>query len=164
MVRMAEWSKAPDSRWKPCSPIWSKTNEWDFWSSIEGMGSNPIPDMNFCSPYSNGLPFNFKPFFFLFSILLQLWWQKYMSNANAQLTRLPLRNVNRISKIWLYFEIFWIFLATFFDTFFTLTFLPYYLMLSSIFNVFFRILCPLPYLTSSSIYYVRIHILVQQGV
>ena len=61
------------------------------------------------------------------------------------LTRLPLRDGDRISKIWLYFDKFWIFLGKFFDTFFTLTFLPYHLMLSSIFNVFFRILCLLPY-------------------
>ena len=74
--------------------------------------------------------------------------------SRQTLTRLPLRDVDRISKIWLYFGKFWTFLGTFFDTFFTLTFLPYHLMLSSIFNVLFRILCPLPYLMSSSVFYV----------
>ena len=74
--------------------------------------------------------------------------------SRQTLTRLPLRDGDRISKIWLYFDKFWIFLGKFFDTFFTLTFLPYHLMLSSIFNVLFRILCPLPYLMSSSVFYV----------
>ena len=45
-VRMAEWSKAPDSRLLPCSWIGS-TYEREFWSSTEGMGSNPIPDNRF---------------------------------------------------------------------------------------------------------------------
>ena len=43
---MAEWSKAPDSRLLPYSWIGS-THEREFWSSTEGMGSNPIPDNKF---------------------------------------------------------------------------------------------------------------------
>ena len=51
--------------------------------------------------------------------------------SRQTLTRLPLRDGDRISKIWLYFGKFWIFLGKFFDTFFTLTFLPYHLMLAN---------------------------------
>ena len=51
--------------------------------------------------------------------------------SRQTLTRLPLRDVDRISKIWLYFGKFWTFLGTFFGTFFTLTFLPYHLMLAN---------------------------------
>ena len=36
-VRMAEWSKAPDSRCVPCL--------WVFWSPDGGVGSNPTSDM-----------------------------------------------------------------------------------------------------------------------
>ena len=49
--------------------------------------------------------------------------------SRQTLTRLPLRDGDRISKIWLYFGKFWIFLGKFFDTFFTLTFLPYHFFL-----------------------------------
>ena len=41
--------------------------------------------------------------------------------SRQTLTRLPLRDVDRISKIWLYFEKFWVFLATFFPPFFSKT-------------------------------------------
>ena len=44
--------------------------------------------------------------------------------SRQTLTRLPLRDVDRISKIWLYFEKFWVFLATFFPPFFYFNFLP----------------------------------------
>ena len=44
LVRMAEWSKAPDSRWKTLLP--DRKWEWDFWSSYEGRGSNPLSDNN----------------------------------------------------------------------------------------------------------------------
>ena len=59
--------------------------------------------------------------------------------SRQTLTRLPLRDGDCISKIWLYFGKFWIFLGTFFDTFFTLNFLPYHLMLSFIFYIIFHI-------------------------
>ena len=46
---MAEWSKAPDSRLKPC--FHDRELCWDFWSSYEGVGSNPTSDSKlFFSP------------------------------------------------------------------------------------------------------------------
>ena len=45
-VRMAEWSKAPDSRLKLYPVI---QDDWDFWSSYEGVGSNPTSDKPFYS-------------------------------------------------------------------------------------------------------------------
>ena len=47
-VRMAEWSKAPDSRFMPCFQVGS---EWEFWSSDEGRGSNPLSDRTFLLPF-----------------------------------------------------------------------------------------------------------------
>ena len=42
---MAEWSKAPDSRFYLTFMIGSLYRE--FWSSYEGVGSNPTSDSNF---------------------------------------------------------------------------------------------------------------------
>ena len=42
---MAEWSKAPDSRFYLTFMIGSVYRE--FWSSYEGVGSNPTSDSNF---------------------------------------------------------------------------------------------------------------------
>jgi hypothetical protein len=44
-VRMAEWSKAPDSRHDALLP--RREFKRDFWSSYEGRGSNPLPDKYF---------------------------------------------------------------------------------------------------------------------
>ena len=43
---MAEWSKAPDSRLQLYPVI---QDDWDFWSSYEGVGSNPTSDKPFYS-------------------------------------------------------------------------------------------------------------------
>ena len=42
---MAEWSKAPDSRHMPYS--YDRELQREFWSSYEGVGSNPTSDSNF---------------------------------------------------------------------------------------------------------------------
>ncbi len=44
---MAEWSKAPDSR--QVALLSSREYTWEFWSSYEGRGSNPLPDKIFLS-------------------------------------------------------------------------------------------------------------------
>ena len=41
---MAEWSKAPDSRLTLLS---DRLRKWEFWSSYEGVGSNPTSDKVF---------------------------------------------------------------------------------------------------------------------
>ena len=46
IVRMAEWSKAPDSR--SCDLAYH-TVKWVFWSTNVGVGSNPTPDTYFFS-------------------------------------------------------------------------------------------------------------------
>ena len=44
-VRMAEWSKAPDSSQRTSV----KQSLWEFWSTNVGVGSNPTPDRDFFS-------------------------------------------------------------------------------------------------------------------
>ena len=89
-VRMAERSKAPDSS---ASFPWKEGSA--FWSSIEGVGSNPTSDMNFFfHTLSNNFFFlkyiNFKRFkreYNFFYFRNQLFFNKYVFEIQSSIEK-----------------------------------------------------------------------------